>query len=220
MSPLFCIFAHPDDEAFGPGGSIALFSQKRPVYIICVTDGNANVSLKHDTYENLGQIRKDELLQSADVLGVKEVFFLNFPDGTLSNNIYHEVAKRIEEVVIQYDTDTFLTFEEKGISGHLDHIAVSMITTYLFNRLPGVKKLMYYCEPEQIISQLREDYFIYMPEGHTKDDVQEVINISSVWDTKKKAMECHRSQQEDIDRLLHVMKSEPKEEYFLVKEKS
>ena len=41
MKPLVCIFAHPDDEAFGPGGTIAKFAKKRPVYLICATKGES-----------------------------------------------------------------------------------------------------------------------------------------------------------------------------------
>ena len=45
MAPLVCIFAHPDDEAFGPAGSIAKFASERDVYIICVTNGDADDKL-------------------------------------------------------------------------------------------------------------------------------------------------------------------------------
>jgi len=41
MKPLVCIFAHPDDEAFGPGGTIAKFAKQRPVYLICATKGES-----------------------------------------------------------------------------------------------------------------------------------------------------------------------------------
>lgn len=38
---LVCVFAHPDDEAFGPGGTIAKFSKTHAVYILCITRGEA-----------------------------------------------------------------------------------------------------------------------------------------------------------------------------------
>src|SRR5688500_16556268 len=101
MSPLVCIFAHPDDEAFGPAGSIAKFASERDVYIICVTNGDADDGLtgKKDYAETLGKIRRKELELSAEVLGVKKVFYLEFKDGTLSNNLYHQIADKIEEIL-------------------------------------------------------------------------------------------------------------------------
>lgn len=40
QNPMVCVFAHPDDEAFGPSGTITLESQQRDVYIIKTTDGH------------------------------------------------------------------------------------------------------------------------------------------------------------------------------------
>ncbi|MBP9816108.1 PIG-L family deacetylase [Candidatus Woesebacteria bacterium] len=40
MANIVAIFAHPDDEAFGPGGTLAKLSNEHDVYIICVTSGD------------------------------------------------------------------------------------------------------------------------------------------------------------------------------------
>src|SRR6266480_592737 len=97
MKPVVGIFAHPDDEAFGPSGTLAKFANEgRDVYIICVTRGEAGDNNSDKTHD-LKDIREEELEASAKELGVKEVFFLDFKDGTLSNNVYHEVADKLEE---------------------------------------------------------------------------------------------------------------------------
>src|SRR5262245_58145598 len=95
MKPVVAIFAHPDDEAFGPAGTIAHFAKDRPVYLICVTDGAAGMNSSDKTHE-LSQIRRDELINSARVLGVKDIFFFDYKDGTLSNNLYHELAEKLQ----------------------------------------------------------------------------------------------------------------------------
>jgi LmbE family N-acetylglucosaminyl deacetylase len=220
MKPLFCIFAHPDDEAFGPGGSIATFSKDRKVYLICVTDGNAKECFQHEKHDNLGDIRKEELLKSAKILGIQDVFFLGFPDGGLCNNLYHEIAGQTEVLLETYDPDTLLTFENNGISGHIDHIAVSFITAFLYHKLTFIKKLMYYAESEEIIKELRDDYFIHMPEGIRKGKEDLSIDTSSVWETKVKAMCVHKSQQKDVDTNLALLTKHPKIEYFLVESKN
>ena len=69
------IFAHPDDEAFGPSGTLALLAKENDVYLICATNGDA-ASGKPDP--KLAEIRQKELLASANVLGIKKVYFLDF----------------------------------------------------------------------------------------------------------------------------------------------
>src|SRR5215469_5790453 len=101
MKPVVGIFAHPDDEAFGPSGTLAKFAKEgRDVYIICVTRGDAGENHSDDTHA-LKDIREDELEASAKDLGVKDVIFFDFKDGTLSNNVYHEVAQKLKEKLEQ-----------------------------------------------------------------------------------------------------------------------
>lgn len=216
MAPLVCIFAHPDDEAFGPAGTIALQAKHRAVYLVCVTNGDAQQAYTTHKSESLGDIRKRELQASAQILGVKDVYFLNYHDGSLSNNLYHEIAEKIAEHLKIIQPDTVLTFEHKGISGHVDHIAVSLITTFVCMKLPFVSKVMYYAELKQVMAEM-EDYFIYQPEGYDHEQIDLVSDVSEVWETKLAAMRAHKSQAEDAEMLLRIFTKFPKEEYFLIK---
>ncbi|MBI4159549.1 PIG-L family deacetylase [Candidatus Wolfebacteria bacterium] len=85
MKTIVCIFAHPDDEAFGPGGTIAKLAKKNRVYIICATKGEAGKDSRRKKMGVLHDHRASELVASAKILGVKKVYFLGFKDGTLSN---------------------------------------------------------------------------------------------------------------------------------------
>ncbi len=216
---LVCIFAHPDDEAFGPGGTIAKFTKTHTVYILCATRGEEG-GLKQDS--SIGKIREKELLESAKILGVKKVFFLDFKDGTLSNNLYHQLAKKIEAKLLQLKPETILTFEPLGVSGHVDHITVSLVTTYVFEELPFVTTLLRYCHPKEnmkLMKQVRKEYFIWRPDGYDAKDIGFVNNVSSTWATKVKAMHAHQSQIHDIRWILSFYEKLPKKEYFLVMKK-
>ncbi len=215
---MVCIFAHPDDESFGPGGSIASFAKERDVYLICVTSGDAQEQFNHSDISDLGKARKQELIRAASILGVKKVDFLGYQDGTLSNNLYHEIAEKIQQKIEEYQPDTLLTFEPRGVSGHIDHIAVSMITTYVFYKLPYLKKLLYFCETKKMEREMRE-YFIYVPPGYESKDIGLTIDTTEMWETKITAMKEHQSQQKDVDWMLHILAKYPKEEHFLVLEK-
>lgn len=219
MKPLVAIFAHPDDEAFGPAGKIALEAKKRDVYLICVTDGAKGINSTRSKKE-LALIRKRELQHSAKILGIRRIIFLNYGDGLLCNKFYHEIADKIEKELHILNPDTLITFETKGLSGHLDHIAVSFITTYLYSKLDFVKKLLYYCLDARESAHFKNNYFVYFPEGYAKKDVNLTVNISDVWDQKVNAINAHKSQKHDAIRMLELMSDLPKEEFFLVSTKS
>jgi len=217
MKPVVAVFAHPDDEAFGPSGMLAKFAKERDVYIICVTDGAAGMNSSEKTHE-LSEIRKEELLASAHLLGVKDVIFLGYHDGDLSNNLYHDVAEKITAELEKLQPEILLTYENHGVSGHLDHIAVSLITSYVFERYEVARELWYYC----ITRKRREafkDYFIYFPPGYRKEDIDKVVDVSDVWDQKIEAMYKHESQAHDVERILKGYRDLPKEENFIILKK-
>jgi LmbE family N-acetylglucosaminyl deacetylase len=112
-----------------------------------------------------------------------------------------------------------LTFEPRGISGHLDHIAVSLVTTYVFNQLSFIKELYYYCLTEKQRNTYTHAYFIYRPPGYKQTEISLTVDTTKVWETKLKAMNQHQSQKHDIKRLLGFMKNLPKEENFMVLQK-
>ncbi len=210
------IFAHPDDETFGTGGTLAKLAKTHDVYLLCATKGEVGQNfLKKGKLDDL---REKELRNAARILGVKKVYFLGFTDGTLSNNLYHELAKKITVRLKKLKPDTIITFEPRGVSGHIDHITVSMVTSFVFWKLPFIKNLWQACRPYSKERQ-RQDYFVYFPEGYKKSEIGKVVDIKDVWDTKIKAMMQHKSQIGDVKRILELQKQMPKEEYFLVTKK-
>ena len=84
---LMAILAHPDDESLGTGGVLAKYaSEGVETYVVTATRGERG--RYHDGTESpgleaMGRIRGEELLAAANVLGVKEVSFLDYVDGEL-----------------------------------------------------------------------------------------------------------------------------------------
>lgn len=207
---LVAVFAHPDDEAFGPAGTIALYSKTHDVYLLCATKGEEGGKNK-----KIAQIRQNELLSSAKILGVKKVFFLGFKDGTLCNNLYHKLASKMEQKLRLLRPEILITTEPRGVSGHIDHITVSLATTFVFKKLKSIKTLMYYCIDKKAAAHM-EHYFIYFPPGYSKKDVDKVVDISDVWNQKTSAINAHKSQKEDAKTILKRNEGLPGEEYFLI----
>ena len=209
------IFAHPDDEAFGPAGTLKKLSETNDVYILCATKGHEGNNYT-ESKDKIFRIRTKELLNSAKTLGVKRVYFLGFRDGNLNNNNYHKLAAKIEKKLDAVKPQTIITFEPRGVSGHIDHIVVSMVSTYVYNKLPYIKTLLYYCITEQHRRWIK-DYFIYFPPGYNDREIDKTIDVSDVWEDRIQALLCHKSQQKDIDTDgLPILENLPKKEHFLV----
>ncbi len=187
------------------------------MYILWATKGQAG---QNDTAEKkrLSSIRSKELLQSAKVLGVKKVFFLGFKDGMLCNNLYHKLAAKIQEKLEELKPETILTFEPRGVSGHIDHIAVSMVSAFVFYKLPFVKTMLQYCTKAEYTKHMKH-YYIYFPPGYKRSEIDKIVDISDVWETKVKAMQQHKSQQKDVEFILNIQQHLPKEDYFLLVKK-
>lgn len=215
---IVCIFAHPDDETFGPAGTIHKLSKNNTIFVICATDGDAGENMSKVTGKTTGQIRTDELYASAKLLGVKKVFMLNFKDGTLSNNMYHTILEEIQPILNELKPDVLMTYEPRGISGHIDHVAMSHITSYLFEKNDSVQYLLFYCIDEEHRAPI-QNYFIHFPPGYKDSEIDMKVSIEDVWEKKVEAMRLHESQKKDCENILRRNKNLPKVECFLVRKK-
>ena len=213
------IFAHPDDEAFGPAGTIHKLTKDYDVYILCATKGE----IGQNSLENgkpLPEIRAEELRSSAKILGVKDVFFLGFTDGTLSNSIYHKLADAIESKLKELKPELIMTSSPTGGSGHIDHIVVSMVSSYVFERLNFIKEIWYRANTTEETDKWKEfPYFVYRPPGIPRSKIDKIVDVSDVWDVRVAAMQAHASQKHDVIRLTKMREDLPKEEYFMIRKR-
>lgn len=211
---ILAVFAHPDDEAFGPGGTLAVLTKRNEVWLICVTDGRAG-----GRETNLAKIRRDELKRATKVLGIQKTLFFDYEDGHLDNATYHQITSDIQKVVDEFKPQILLTFALNGISGHLDHVAVAMETSYVFRENNNIEVIWYFGEREDHLREalrFREDYFIYFPPGFNENEIDVVVDTSAVYETKLMAMREHASQIDDCERIIKARMNLPKEEYFRV----
>ncbi len=144
---LVFVGAHPDDESFGPGATLARYSAAGvKVYCICATGGEAGtVEPKHlEGYDSIKSLRADELRRAGEALGLSGIFHLGYRDsgmrGTLDNNhqdslamaSLDEAAGRIVKIFRQIRPDVVITHDAGGSYGHPDHIATHEATNRAF----------------------------------------------------------------------------------------
>jgi LmbE family N-acetylglucosaminyl deacetylase len=146
---ILAVLAHPDDESFGLGGTLALYAQKGDdTYLICATRGEVGtVDAEHlNGFKDTAELRTGELERAAKILGLKEVFYLGYRDsgmpGTEANNhpeaqinrSIEEVAGKVVKYIRELKPDVVLTFDPIGGYKHPDHIHIHKATVLAFEK--------------------------------------------------------------------------------------
>ena len=134
---LLGVFAHPDDEVFSAGGTMARAADAgAEVLIVSATRGEQGQIRDPAvaTRRTLGHVRESELRAAAAELGVQHVEVLGYPDGALQH-YRSSLSAAITDVMRHFDPDTVLTFGADGAYGHPDHLAISELTSERFRAL-------------------------------------------------------------------------------------
>ncbi len=136
---LLAVLAHPDDETFGTGGTLALYARRgAAVYLVCATRGEAgemDEGLLQD-FDSAADRRTAELRCAALTLGLAGLHFLNYRDSgmpgspdnrhprALAAQPVEQVAAEVAHYIRLLKPQVVITFDPLGGYGHPDHIAV------------------------------------------------------------------------------------------------
>ncbi len=146
---LLAVLAHPDDETFGMGGTLALYARKGfAVHLVCATRGEVGTVDPEFLRggRSIAELREGELRCAAGHLGLTSVHFLGYRDsgmpGTADNKhpdaqVAHsvdEVAGRIVRYIRELKPDVVLTFDPIGGYLHPDHVHVHQATVLAFDK--------------------------------------------------------------------------------------
>jgi LmbE family N-acetylglucosaminyl deacetylase len=153
MKSLLVIFAHPDDESHGPGGTLAKYAAEGvKVHYLCATRGEAGTVDSHFLeYGSIAELRTAELHHAAAELGLVDVTFLDYRDSGMegsSDNQHPEslyaapldnVAERIADHIRRLRPDVIITHDQYGWYGHPDHIKCYQATLRAYDLLYGIR---------------------------------------------------------------------------------
>jgi LmbE family N-acetylglucosaminyl deacetylase len=218
---LMCVLAHPDDESLGTGGALAKSAADGvATYLLTATRGERGRfgdSQESPGPDIVGKAREAELLEAAKELGLREVRFLDYPDGALDTVDTAEAIERIAGHLRRVKPQVVITFGPDGAYGHPDHIAISQLTTAaivcaadpLFGLQPAigephrVNKLYYIAwSPKKWTAYetaLRK--LVFKVDGGERQAVPwpdwaitTVLDTSRVWPAVWRAVSCHKTQ--------------------------
>ena len=144
---ILVVLAHPDDESFGMGGTLAYYARKGvEVHLVCATRGEAGIvpSEMMEGYDSVARLRENELRCAAGILGLTAVHFLEYRDSgmpgsednknphALINAPIEEVAAKVTCYIRDIRPDVVITFDPVGGYHHPDHIAIHKATVKAF----------------------------------------------------------------------------------------
>lgn len=216
---LVTVFAHPDDETFSVGGSVAAaVDAGARVVAICATRGEAGqIADPHlATPDTLGDIREAELRAACAELGVHDVRLLGYRDSGMDGSADNadpralasapddEVVDRIAAHFQELRPDVVVTFEPGGVYGHPDHRKISRCCTAAFDLVPGAR--LFHAGPARsafkaMLTEMKaagvgepfpfdgSDTF-----GTADADITTIVDVSAQLPRKRRALAAHRTQ--------------------------
>jgi LmbE family N-acetylglucosaminyl deacetylase len=190
---LLAVLAHPDDEAYRPGGTLALLARRGVrVHLLTATRGQAGACGDPPlcTPAELPAVRERELRCACVALGIQPPRLLDYADGYLSEINPEEIVVRILKVVDEVRPQVMLTFGLDGLSGHPDHVAIGRCAAEAYRRAGDVAALYTLAAPRSLAEQLGMQRVHPVPD----EAIALCVDVLPVWETKLAAIRCHATQ--------------------------
>jgi LmbE family N-acetylglucosaminyl deacetylase len=215
---LLGVFAHPDDDVYSIGGTLALERDRIEPFVILATSGGAgeisDPSLA--TRENLAEVREGEERAAMAALGWPDapVRFLRYPDGGLVRVDRGELVDRLVAALAGIRPHVVVTFGPEGVTRHEDHVTIGQATTDAFHRArgeaggdaaDGFRRLHYTAIPQSGIDEfwrtlaeagidIGDPEGPFMPRGVPDETLTVAVDCTAVMETKLEGIKAHRTQ--------------------------
>jgi LmbE family N-acetylglucosaminyl deacetylase len=224
---LMAIFAHPDDEAFGTGGTLARYAAEgHDVYLVTATRGEAGLIQRAGTATpaNLPQVREQELHCACQIYGIHPPRFLDYVDGQLPAVHQGQAVGKVVRLIRELQPEVLITFGPDGVYGHYDHIAAHRWATIAAKLAsdPDCFPDLDYCQPHQVakvyyraltkaqVEALAEgdEQPAVMMDGvpfpfasYREDEITTMIDVSDYVEHKLAGIRCHATQVTEDNRF-------------------
>ncbi len=218
---LLAVFAHPDDEVFGSGGTLARYAAEGVnVQLICATRGESGkiTDPSLGSVNDVGSLREQELKDACQALGIQTPIFLGYHDSGRQDRTQHdngqalmhagerELELKLLTHIQKIQPQIMLTFDPHGIYGHVDHLIMHRVVTATFWSAgnlpqPAPQRLFYSVMTEKRLRQMQArrnnsplaklDPKVY---GVSEASLAANFDIKYLMPQKRSAIRAHRSQ--------------------------
>jgi len=222
---LFGIFAHPDDEAFGPVATLLKeVKSGTELHLITLTSGQNGTN--PDDHPDLGEIRLQEWQAAGKLINAASMTHLGYVDGKLNNHDHLEIVVKIKELVSKTVADRdgveieFMSLDINGYTGHIDHIVAARSACLAFYQLRDAGKLMkrirLACLSREKVPAINTS-FVFMEPGRAPEEIDETVDGSEFKEKIHEIMQCHHSQRGDYQTVMAHLGDDLGIDYFIVK---
>jgi len=116
---IFIIVAHPDDEVFGCGGTIAKYRKGNDIYVAILGEGiSSRYKKRKEAKEEISKLKEDSI-KAGKLLGIKRTFFFGLPDNCFDTVSFLEIVKKIEEIIKKIKPEVVYTHYSGDLN--IDH---------------------------------------------------------------------------------------------------
>ena len=202
------IHAHPDDQEFSVGGTLAKWSRSGcEIVSVVITSGDSgsNEPTKDASYKPiLAELREGEQRAANKVLGVKETIFLHYPDGELQATI--PLRKELARLIRIHKPDVVLTGDPEGwfygneYINHPDHRAAAQAACEAVFPSAGTRLIF-----PDLLAAGYEPHNVKRLYIHENEKGDTWVDISGTIETKIEALKKHESQLDthEVDKWIH-----------------
>jgi LmbE family N-acetylglucosaminyl deacetylase len=120
MNNILVVAAHPDDEILGCGGTIArLVAEGNQVFTLILGEGVTSRGGDPCEQRKALDCLREEAVKANAIIGVKDVFFFDFPDNKFDTVALLDIVKVVEKVKVQIAPDIIFTHYNNDLN--IDH---------------------------------------------------------------------------------------------------
>ncbi len=201
------IHAHPDDQEFSIGGTLAKWAKAGcEIISVVITSGDSgsNDPTKGGEYkQELARLREEEQLEANKVLGVKETVFLRYPDGELEPTI--QLRRDLTRLIRKYKPDVALIgnpeawFYGNEYVNHPDHRAAAQAACEAVFPSAGTRLIF-----TDLLAAGYEPHNVRKLYVHGTEKPDTWVDISETIETKVAALQKHASQvpMDEVDKWM------------------
>lgn len=223
---LFALFAHPDDESFGPSGTLLLETRAgTELHLILLTSGDNGTN--PDNHPDLSAVRLREWQTAGKLMGAHGMHYLGYKDGQLSNHSMIEATQRVIELVTPIvqaapaDSQIeFITNDLTGITGHIDHIVAARTACHVFYQMKQnddrFRRIRLSCLSD-IDAPAINTSWLYMEAGRGADEINETIDARHLRGEIIEIIRAHHTQRRDGDYCIRWHGDQLGVNHFIVK---